>query len=843
MVIFKQADFSGGLDRQLDPAKSPDNAYPLLVNARIRRNVVSPTNRNIRLSLVSGNYQGLYAAGQYLVAFVDGLAYYADVNNETLSFQPVSDWTTMSPDVARIYAEIVPATNNFFNVSGNPDTTGRTFNGTIAAFPQAMFVFDGINQPQAILPTGSARVLGTYASWTKNNPEYVPIGLIPAIAGNKLFLASADRLRVLHSVTGRASDFVINLDVTGNKGGDAETVATAVSYNEITALRALSTNQILVSTLYGTFVIELDYDNTIFGEPFLRPVFLFPAGALNEISIVDILQDTAFITQSGIHAFNAVAQAKRESNNFPLGAKIRGLLANPQEDTCAALHDDFAYFAVNTIHGYGALVYDTITQGFQSLDLSFGRVKQFANTKVAGLERLFYITHNNEIFEAFAGEEKNTARMYLGDWTPDEAPANALVNLINGVFANVKSQGTLKMSMFRNNELHDSIVLQCTNTGYEENLPIIIPGVSADKVFAPEWQFADTARGWRMGLLFEWDFDGDLTDVSLDGSIDKGPIVIDTPQTENTTKDILAFFADSGYSENLNTGGSFPAENFLAIAVTQGERYVYVSNGNGVLVNGSQQIAQGIFVARGDHVHVSGTGTKTFFLYNAEDYCSVLGAIEGDTTISAIIHGGNFAYPDGLLVDVTAAKLPVHLPIHAVGGDIDIGAVNGTNFYNKLQVPNYYTKAFEYVDFFFFNGSTVAPDGWLEGSVQHAYLRFWLANSTKPFKIIVVNQAPYTNDLIVWPGRTDLRYLISEGASAILSGNGHVMERFSVNDFPLFVVGSGGQPLNDFAIATSSAFRDNTHFGYLKITADALTCRMQFIATDGTILDTHDLYA
>lgn len=846
MVIFKQNDFTGGLDRQMDAAKSPENAYPLLVNARTRQNVVSPVFKHKKIDVPDGNYQGLYAAGQYLVLFVSGLAYYADITQSYIHFLPVANWTPMDEDVSRIYAEVVPATANFFNRTGEPLDTNIAFNGTIKAFSQALFCFDGVegHRAQAILPDGTARQLKNYNEWTKDNPEYVPMGVVPTVAGNKLFLASPDRLRVLHSVTGRCSDFVINLDVAGEKGGDADTVSQTVSYNRITALKALSTSQVLVCTLYGSFILDFDYDRAQFGEPYLRPVYLFPTGALNELSIVDILADTALITQSGIHSFNAVAQAKRESNNFPLGAKIRGLLNNPQADTCCGFHDDYAYFAVNTIYGYGAIVYDTTTGNFQSLDLAFGRVKQFATTKQSGSERMFFITHDNQIFEAFSDSVKAPARVYLGEFTPDEAPKTALVDIVNVIFANVKSSGTVKMTVFTDNEEFDSVALQCTKNDYSFNPPIPVPFVKSNQVFSPEWQMKGRSRGWRTGLLVEWDFDGDLTDMSLDGEIDKGPTVVDNPQVKADEPDVVAFFGSSGYIGELNTGGNFPTEEYVEIEVEQGEYYAYDANGNGILLNGNEQVTRGIFKAKIDAVQVRGVGPKTFTLRKATEYIKVLNAIY-DAKISRILHGGNFGYPAGTQLDVTLAKLPIRVRIDPAVGPIDLTTSDGTYFFNFMGVPNYYHKALEFVDFFFYNSDITAPQGFDETSIQAAACRNWAANSTKPFKIVIIPDPPYSTDTNIWPGRTDMRFMASYGISAVISGCGRLMERFDINGLPYLSCGAGGQELAEIEPETQTtvAWRDNEHHGYLKITADALACRFTFHDTDGNELDQFEISA
>lgn len=850
-ALFIQNDFTGGLNAQLDGTKIPSNCYPLLINGRTRKNSVAPTNRHVKLNAPLGKYQGLYISGSYLLLFVSGVAYYADIRSTPIIFHPVGGWTQMSATVDRIYAELVPSTSNLFNLSGNPQSTTKTFNDSLAVFSQALFCFSEVDTPQAILPSNQATTLGTYDNWTKNNPLYVPKGVLPAFASNKLFVASPDRLRLLSSISGRCSDFVTNLDTTGNKGGDADTVSQTVSYNEITAIRSVSTGQVLVGTLYGTFVVELDYDNPIFGEPDQRPRFLFPAGPVNEISIVDILSDTAFISQSGIHAFNAVMQSKRESNNFPLGAKIRGLLTDPttgkaiiQKDTCATLYDDYAFFGVNTVYGYGVLVYDTISETWQSFDVSFGQVKQFATTKISGVERLFFISADNEIFEAFADVKQNTTRVLLGEWAPAEAAAKLKAYIVNAIFGNVQETGHVKFSLYCDHKLAESVTLDTEFVeGANLNLPMTIPFLNASSVVEAGYAFPHRSA-WRASVMVEWDFNGELTNFSVDGKVEIA---------ENTSLNIpitmpvenFAFIADSGYADELNTGGVFNADGYEIVNVVKGFRYAFAGNGNGPLVNGSKTVENNIFTAAGNTVAIKGTsgGAKTFSLRTAENYMKVLDAINKDTTISEVFHGGDFAYPHGTQLDVYMAGFPIRKPMVLTPGNHDVETSSGKYFFNLLKTPRYYSKTYQYVDVFFFNSEETA-DGTDINSLQTAAVQNWLAKSDKPFKILITHKAPYTNDIVHSPGDASLRYLANlPGLSAIISGHAHVMEKFVINGFPYFVCGTGGNSLRSFVPGTTSAFRDSSHYGYLHIFADPLTCLISFKDTNGNTLDTYALYA
>jgi Icc-related predicted phosphoesterase len=850
MPLFTMDDFSGGLNTQLDATKIPDNCYPLLINGRVRKNVVGVTKKHVQLTAPEGNYQGLYAVGSVLILIVSGKAYRADITVSPIIFYPVAGWTDLDATVARITAELVPAMSNRFNRTGTPDSSTRVFNNSMAVFPEALFCFDGINQGNAILPSANAQVLGTYTSWIVDDPNYVPVGKQPAFCSNKLFLASPDGKKIFHSVSGRAHDFVVNLDVNGDKGGDADTVSTSVSFNPITCMRSLSSGQVLVATLYSTHTLVLDYTDKIFGEPYLQPNTLFPVGIVNEISIVDVLQDTAFITQSGINSFNAVSQALRESNNYTFGARIRGLITDPisdsalvQADTCATLYNDYALFAINTIHGYGVVVYDTYGTIFHALDLSFGHVKQFINTRLSGQERLFYITHDNKLFEAFASEELNTNRIYMGEWTPDSADQDALVNMVDIQFSSARTSGQCKISVYADHKLRESAVVQCTAPGYSVHTPIPIPYAESQQNVSVGFQLGDKIEAWKIGVLIEWNFDATLNAISIDGEIQKADNV-DLGIAEQVTGEKFAFIADSGYPSELNNGTAFPAAGFLVVSVTKGTRYIYFSNGNGALANGSIVLNQGIFTAASNEVTIQGYGAATYSLRPAESYLSVLDAVSKEK-VPAIFHGGDFAYEYGTVLDVQMAKYPLRLPVEFTPGNHDVFyTANGQAFFNLMQTPRYHFTTYKYISVFYYNATSYEPDGYTVNSIQAGHLRNWIADHQNYYRFVVCHFPPYTNDVNHSPGRTDLRFLLSEDIHAMFCGHAHEMERFDINGKPLYVCGTGGTNLRSFTPVTVTpyAFRDNTHYGYILLTADALSCRVDFKDTDGNILDSSNVY-
>ncbi len=302
---------------------------------------------------------------------------------------------------------------------------------------------------------------------------------------------------------------------------------------------------------------------------------------------------------------------------------------------------------------------------------------------------------------------------------------------------------------------------------------------------------------------------------------------------------------ESGAHDELNPGGNFDDTKMVVVAVTAGARYAYSANGNGILVNGEEQIAQGIFTAAGNYVFVQGVGAMTFTLRTFTNYMNVIDAIDKEPDLRAIIHAGGFAYPASSALDIPVASLAIHRPIFMAGSTSDQTTENGRYFYAYAKVPRYHVKTFKYVDMFFYDSDPAQHDGVDANSIQAGAVRNWINTSTKPFKIIICPDAPYTNDVTLSPGRADLRFLADLNPSAVISATARCMERFVPGTVPFFVIGTGGQLFHDMVVVqlTAPAFENNNTYGYLSMVADALTCTMKFKDVKGNVLDQYALYS
>lgn len=397
-----QDDFGGGMDMFSDRAGIAADAYVLGVNLRCRDGMLTAIRSpELVANTPGGRFQGLYALGNVLLLFSSGKAYYRLYNST--EWVPIAD-LQLSPTAEVIWGCAVPQGDNRYvrkSTATSVKTVNVLFDGNILATPASFVVQDGINQPWLIFSNGTARPANTYKLWTTSNREYVPIGRQMVYSDGILFVVSPDGKSIYRSVTGRPLDFVVNVDVNGDKGGDAATTSFALDFNEITCLSALNTAGFFASSLYGSYLFTLDRDNTIFGEPTISQQSIGNTGALNQNAITEVLGDYAFIDFEGIKSFNAVQQLKFRGRNNRFSLSIASAFEGvAQKTTVAATRfDNYAYFAVNTTYGPVVVIYDELLQKVVSFDTHPAvNVKQWCTLYTAAGQFLYLITDDNELY-------------------------------------------------------------------------------------------------------------------------------------------------------------------------------------------------------------------------------------------------------------------------------------------------------------------------------------------------------------------------------------------------------------------------------------------------------------
>lgn len=524
-LTFIKSDFSGGLNRRDDTTKLQPSEYPLLVNARSRYNALEPIYSAVKQT--SGLptdvlFQGVYAAGSIVLVFAGGLAYYKDFSASSSNFTQVVGFT-MSETAAYFYVEFVPASSRNFirKTTGTPNAAVNLGN-TISQTPQCAIVQDGTNQPWIINSDGTARISKNYNQWATDAREYVPIGKQMLYHNGILYVVSPDGSQIFRSVTGRPLDFVVAIDNNGAAVADAGAVSFAVDYGAVSCIRPLNTdaNAIFVGTSYRSYMVIPSFDTTLYGEPTYNNVPLFTTGPLSQFAFIELLGDSAFITFSGIRSFNAVQQLKREGKNAPFSTEIAPFLDDIIQDTVAAINfDDYALFAVKTIYGDGVMVYDTLTNKWTAMDKLTGisGIKQFAEIKIPGTRRLFFITALG-LYEYYGSSSVEQAGWYFGDFTTSQPDIQHKPEVLNLVFSEPLETGVVRARVYTDSKMggtaYGNIDTPVTPMSLTNRFPF---GVSSqDRVRVIRLDIGRERTGYKQGVYVEWAFPATLLSAQLD---------------------------------------------------------------------------------------------------------------------------------------------------------------------------------------------------------------------------------------------------------------------------------------------------------------------------------------
>lgn len=558
---FTQMDFSGGMRRNVDPSRLGESEYAFLTNGRVRYGRVRPVTLplNMTSQVPAGNYQGVYGYGTFLLLFVSGRVYVRDYAANNNQFNLISSFR-MDQDVANIFAAAVPASwrnlQRKLASTEQRDSEGNVtvedVNGVsvvklitdVAGNPSCLVCQDGVNQPQIIFANGDSRTTKTFAQWqnvigTNNDErEYVPIGKQMLYYDSILYVASADGKELYRSVTGRPLDFVIAIDVDGNKLPNLQTgkeeasrLSFKVDFNNISCLASLPTISSIgdlnaagfyVSTSQSSYIVNPNYADLIYGEPTFRKQTLFPTGPINNFAVTDILGDTALVDAAGIRSFNAVLQLTNEGKNSPIYDEIHDMFEGiTQVYPSCYTFDDYSLFAVDTIYGAGIVVRDNLRQKFVSLDIYpevSGYVKQFAEIKVAGIRKLFFITTGNQLFEYEGGTTTATCGLYVRELSvPEDSEIELLPKRARLVFEDVVSAGSVTVTDYVDRKAGLARSRNIATTLTQESNPIVPPyGASSQRttknVTVP---FERSRRGNKAGMYITFSCDGNLSKVML----------------------------------------------------------------------------------------------------------------------------------------------------------------------------------------------------------------------------------------------------------------------------------------------------------------------------------------
>ena len=428
---FVQRDFSGGMNLLDNDTDIAPNEYRVGNNLRNRYGVLSSVKKAVKdVKLPAGLVQEVITLGNYVIAFVAGVMYYR--NRIDTNWIVVSSFGNMSITAPRYWTVAVPVNTTLYgrvsvttNATGKIDSVTSAASATLGDIP-GLLVQDNLSQPVFIYLTDDgpvARTTRTYQQWSQpvyseplsvDNREYVPIGNSMTYGDGVLYITAPDFTQIFRSVSGRPLDFMVNVDMTGAKGGDATTTSIGVGVSGISSIKMMGDNTLLVCAGNNNYSMIKNLSlnaTTVFGEYLYIRSFLFEATCLSDRAAIVSMGDAKFVDYGGVRTAVGIDKLGNEGRNDIYSSKINGLFRGIRQSVVAAVvFDNYEIYSVNTIYGYRVLVYDNILSCWTSIDnqVEGKAIKQFAKIELDTLH-LYAITDTNEFYELYIGEvEKKT---------------------------------------------------------------------------------------------------------------------------------------------------------------------------------------------------------------------------------------------------------------------------------------------------------------------------------------------------------------------------------------------------------------------------------------------------
>lgn len=524
-----RADFSGGMNYSLgDSSKLESSEYVFLSNGRSRNGRIVPVKSPVRLELpVAGLVQGIYGAGDFLLVFVSGEAYY---KRTTDSYFTKVKTLRLSSTAARIWAEVVPAStinrSRLLTASEN-EAAGVKFSGFVPGTPAGVVVSDGTNRPWVIFATGEARPLATYDEWDVNGTrEYVPTGITNLVWANGRLYGLVNNA-VVGSVTGRPTDFVVNIDAAGDKPaseeeGGAESLGHRADFSTALSLSRTNVGSLLLATASSVYVLTPDFDNTLFGEHTFTQQQVSNVGVASPLSGISLEDDFAYVDLQGPKVLREVSYTKDAPAEAGFASKLAGLFEGvTQSDTAAVVFNTYAYFLVQTIFGSALAVWDILNKRWTSVDQYQGiSSPKFLATAGGGGQTKLYIATASEVWECFASSSNyETLRFYPFDQTYLSSEDGSLDHDIKPTeatlfFSAAYEPGTVSVIPYSSEQGGAPVTIAVSSTTQDQ---VSMPFARSFSSIPPRLTvpLPNSISGWRLGLELRWAFNVELSYVAL----------------------------------------------------------------------------------------------------------------------------------------------------------------------------------------------------------------------------------------------------------------------------------------------------------------------------------------
>ena len=221
--------------------------------------------------------------------------------------------------------------------------------------------------------------------------------------------------------------------------------------------------------------------------------------------MADLNGDTAFISRSGIHSYNAVTNERWEAASDPLSMPLYKYLTDGQTDGCCGDFNDYVFFSLNTVFGPAVAVYDKTLKIWVSIDMykGVGAIRQFCRVAGSYGYRLYFITAEG-CFEHEGSDDYETAQYYIGDWNAQAGPVNQKLTRASAVFTNLFTDTTVTLTAFCDGQIVGGVTRITTHGSVYTTAEPLQPYRSGRASDVAHLEIPDAPVCAAFGVLVEW---------------------------------------------------------------------------------------------------------------------------------------------------------------------------------------------------------------------------------------------------------------------------------------------------------------------------------------------------
>jgi len=227
-----------------------------------------------------------------------------------------------------------------------------------------------------------------------------------------------------------------------------------------------------------------------------------------------------FVDETGLRSLNLIESAGVVSKDDALSAAIYTLFEGiTQTSTAVAFFDNYTFYAVNTVYGYGVVLYDNLRSKFESIDLFpelTSPIKMFCQTNIKGIKTLYFCTADG-FYQYYGSQETAEWQFYTREFTSDDPLLHMKIIRFRVVMQDILEDGTLSATPVCDRMKEDTLSVTINKNLDAPIYPLEIPFGHSNKDTTVNHSFVpqNSKQSDKIGFLVTGNFMCELTSLHL----------------------------------------------------------------------------------------------------------------------------------------------------------------------------------------------------------------------------------------------------------------------------------------------------------------------------------------